>query len=1010
MVASQLVSIGIIISKVIMKVWLNDNPGADILGESILDIVSNFTNDAMKARKIARDFEEIGDKITENLMPVFETCDIAEDSIKLIEDEVTTTISNSQISNKLLAEISYNPKTLYTIMLGNSKEIIGAFTEKEEALYKRSLDLSAQYIVDIAPQLPNYTRENFNEFYKRFDIMYSKITKLLDRMQCITSSLGDSDINAANFERDYRNAVSRKYSKMNLFGANLDKNIKHYDLSISYVDLEISSFRKSDRSEHKITIDDAFKKSNVLFVTGEAGSGKTTLLQWLAINTASGKTDEKISSLRDAIPIVIELRKVKVWPINISQFINNIVQDITTSPPNNWHVNLLKSGQSLLLVDGLDEIEDIRKNEVLEWLDDLIELYKIKVVLTSRPSTKQRLAVEYLEIHILPMSFDNISKFIDYWHNAVLLKQELESKEFVKATKDNLLNKILDNPPIRKLATNPLLCAILCSLHYKRNSFLPSDRHELYEECCKMLIDSRDNERLIEFDEFGMLNYRQKKSILSELAYWMIKNKSVTTPIEDAAEHMKKKIANMNLIPAAIDAEALIKYFIDRSGIIREPENGILDFIHKTFQEYMAAEEASSEGDWGLLISKANDDSWAETIILAAGFANKKHADNLINNLIKNSQIPGNNKIQHELLAMACTQSAMEVSKTVRNKVELVIDRLIPPKPKDYKSISAAGDLAVPFLERKQEYRDEESISCIKVLSMISSRASLSTLGTYITKKNSYKVDYEISKFLQAATINEINSSGLIDIICQYVKSLINDASLELDYIFLKVVTNIYKEELKEKMLSIFKSLNKLKINNYFGNLDFPSNMLTSIETLELSGDFNSLHILNKCKRLKHLSINSLDVNFDFNHIQNIKSLNYLNSLSITINNSSYFNFDSFHNLKKISYLKIIFNEIPTGFTLSQLSGYTYIKKLDLLGELVLDLDIEGLNSIGALEEVAISCCSSLLPNNVFNFSELENIKKIVLHIDKYNKDAESFIDDLKMCLPSCEIEVISTN
>jgi predicted NACHT family NTPase len=198
------------------------------------------------------------------------------------------------------------------------------------------------------------------------------------------------------------------------------------------------------------------------------------------------------------------------------------------------------------------------------------------------------------------MQPDNIKQFIEFWHRSVLIDKHLETVEFANNMVKKLVEKINSNEPIKKLASNPLLCAMICALNYTTDSLLPTGKPELYEECCKMLIENRDVRRNISFDINGInLTYKQKRSILDDIAYWMLKNGDVETNLMKVIERCEQKLVSFNI--KNLKASDVIQNLIERSGVVRLPDEGTFDFIHKTFQEYMAAAEASKQNDWGLL-------------------------------------------------------------------------------------------------------------------------------------------------------------------------------------------------------------------------------------------------------------------------------------------------------------------------------------------------------------------------------------------------------------------------
>lgn len=995
------INIGGAIVKSLVKLWLKDDNSIEPLSDTLIELFTNNSINIINSRSLSRDFENIGDKIAENFISVFTEFNIEEGSKVAVSDEVSKVIKNLKINHKVLLEISNNPKELYDRLLNSSENYKKYFGEEERRLYLRCLDLSAQYIIDIAPKLPNYTRENFHEIMRRFDITLKKIDQLLEEAKLITVT---SRIKTEqDFERDYRNSIIRKYNKINLFGANnLERNMRIYDLSIAYVDLEISRYDSYDEYEYKISISDVFNDSNVVLIKGEAGSGKTTLLQWLSVNIASGGISEKIDALRDFVPFVIELRKIKEWPINLYQYINMMIKDVASNIPDNWINNTLNSGQALLLIDGLDEISKNEREKVLLWIEELVETYSLRIIITARPSVKETLICEYSEFEILPMNQINIEKFIDYWHNSVLIEQGIEKEECVQVIKKKLIDRIYYNEPISRLASNPLLCAMLCALHHKNNLVLPSDRNELYEECCKMLLDSRDSVREIKIFDAVDLNYREKRAILDDLAYWMIRNGRVSISTETAKDRILTKASNMKIIENDLQLDNLLKYFIERSGVIREPEVGEIDFLHKTFQEYMAAKEASNQGDWGLLVENAGKESWYETIILAISFASEKNTDWVIKELLKKAERDTSNGIGYKLIAMACTESALGVYPEIRKRVEQVTKELIPPQISQCKEIAMAGTLAIPYLGYKDNYSDIEQIACIRVLKIIGSRNALPIVTTYINKDVSMLVMGEIENLIHSVNRREIGRCDLGDAIIKYIFNSLDNRVLEINHTLLTAILEVPDVELKLKDLRL---INELRIKNFNGEVYDYMPFNNALKILCIEGNFKNLNFLSRMKSLEYVSITNSNSEFDIYKLAKYRTLNTLRKLRVSIRNDIYLNFNEFENLKNIEELEISFESDKIEFLTSGLSGYSKLKKLKLEGEFVTDLDLEDLKVVKNLEYLELDCQSYFVITVVPWLTCLDKIKSIVFNIDSNIMDEESIMEEFKFFLPECNIK-----
>ena len=99
-------------------------------------------------------------------------------------------------------------------------------------------------------------------------------------------------------------------------------------------------------------------------------------------------------------------------------------------------------------------------------------------------------------------------------------------------------------------------------------------------------------------------------------------------------ERFDRKLKDIPSISQDITGAGVRRLFVERSGMIREPVVGEIDFTHRTFQEFLAAKAAADEMDIGVLVTNAHNDQWREVIILATGLATKQMRDELINRLI----------------------------------------------------------------------------------------------------------------------------------------------------------------------------------------------------------------------------------------------------------------------------------------------------------------------------------------------------------------------------------------
>src|SRR5437879_3646243 len=66
------IEIGSSIAKSILKLWLKDSTLGEDISSSLIDLLKSRTSDALAQRRGQRQFDTIGEKVGESLLPLFE--------------------------------------------------------------------------------------------------------------------------------------------------------------------------------------------------------------------------------------------------------------------------------------------------------------------------------------------------------------------------------------------------------------------------------------------------------------------------------------------------------------------------------------------------------------------------------------------------------------------------------------------------------------------------------------------------------------------------------------------------------------------------------------------------------------------------------------------------------------------------------------------------------------------------------------------------------------------------
>ncbi|CAM5555933.1 hypothetical protein STENM327S_08095 [Streptomyces tendae] len=220
------------------------------------------------------------------------------------------------------------------------------------------------------------------------------------------------------------------------------------------------------------------------------------------------------------------------------------------------------SGRALLLVDGIDEAPEKTRGELRDRLRRLLRVFSGNgCLVTSRPSAVSDgwlsgggLAEEdFVELSLAPMSRDQVARFIRDWHSAARLDGQSRAagpreRERERSTLDEYEQRLLHSVRIyrelRQLATNPLMCGLICALNRDRAGSLPSGRKELYDAALEMLLQRRDPERDVLYADDVRLQQSTRERLLQKLAHAMLE--------EDASELTRERA--VGILEAALPA------------------------------------------------------------------------------------------------------------------------------------------------------------------------------------------------------------------------------------------------------------------------------------------------------------------------------------------------------------------------------------------------------------------------------------------------------------------------
>jgi hypothetical protein len=254
----------------------------------------------------------------------------------------------------------------------------------------------------------------------------------------------------------------------------------------------------------------------------------------------------------------------------------------------------------------------------------------------------------------------------------------------------DLIAQIDAVPALRLMSTNPLLLVLMAKT-YSEKGALSKRRVDIYRDVCQVLLEGRS--RITDVPSgASRLSYDRKQAILQVLALKMTQAEQLQFTLTKVSTHLNVFDGAVELLNKELarvpNNRMTAEDFIQKDEVgIRElvseqQQEGVYEFAHKTFQEYLTAAEIKRLGEPEILCDifsqcdKTQDDkalSWwrevilfyvaqanATPIIKAAVLSNKKHIS-----------------INQFMLAYECLESTEDIDGDTRQDFESDLGRML---------------------------------------------------------------------------------------------------------------------------------------------------------------------------------------------------------------------------------------------------------------------------------------------------------------------------------------------
>ncbi|GAA2660174.1 NACHT domain-containing protein [Streptomyces aculeolatus] len=766
--------LGTIVANAAGKLWLRGKQRDQERQLEMADLIRVRVPGVRLQREVRQQFEQITNAVYDRLDPYLTHAfdRLEPGGRQAVIDAVADTFARADLSDDAVLAADARPAELVRRITASVRPPTG-LGETETRLYETLFAECVAYYVRIVRSLPVFEERAAAELLARTSTLGAEVARILERLPDRSLFAPDGSDLDTDFRRTYLELVSRQLDEVELFRGTSDQaGPQRVRLSVAYVSLrttggdagrrrsirtlprlrpDMSDWEEDGPESSGMRVEAALRGASRVLLRGEAGSGKTTLLRWLAITAARGGFTEELAEWNGLTPVLVKLRDYAGRkPPNPEAMLDGVAGPITGVMPRGWVERRLDAGNVLLLIDGVDELLHRERQEVRDWLRRLLGQYEdVRVVVTSRPAAAGAdwlRREDFTALHLDRMTPPDLAAFVRQWHQAVReLGGELPcAVDDIPQYEQSLLTSLKDRAHLQSLASTPLLAAMLCAMHLNRGRHLPQDRMELYRNALHTLVHDRDADRRVPSAADSELSLGDKLLILRDLAWRLSDNNRTEIDADRAAGYVTAKLRGMRHLDV-LDGTQVLAQLRQRSGVLRSPAEDRIDFVHRTFQEYLAAEEAAEEDRIGNLVERAHLDLWRETIIMTAGHANARQREELLDGILNRAGEEPRHARTLRLLAAACQETLPMASEGLAARLDEAVIKLLPARRKtDPPALAAVGPTLLRWLPSSlEELTEKAAAQTVRTAALIGGERALHLLEGYVGDERWYVV-YEL--------------------------------------------------------------------------------------------------------------------------------------------------------------------------------------------------------------------------------------------------------------------------
>lgn len=380
-------------------------------------------------------------------------------------------------------------------------------------------------------------------------------------------------------------------------------------------------------------------------ILGAPGSGKTTTAKAIVVAHYKAFFKEKehfkledfgFWGDPDRLPIYIDLKSfvsdesfpdITQQP-SITNLKKYLKKEICKDNPvaMDYLLSKLQSGSALFVFDGLDEVPvprnvdnalEKRHDQISSLIQSIKTVYRgVKIIVTSRPAGYSGWTLNgFSVIHIRPLSSEEAVVLAKSYY---LAAGEQEGAEDIA---NRFMTEVKRLPS--KIREYPLFIGLLAAIFRDKKGVFPAKRGGLLQVSIESLLDSWTVRRFEGQNLNDILHCTTDDLVrcLSQISYRVLRDTGDCGISDTPGIPLSIALEEFYNIGSNINIRKVLDYMEYQAGILYSASKGQLRFVHRLFQEYLAALAISEKDDSiSVLVEllKENPKVWREVALLFA--------------------------------------------------------------------------------------------------------------------------------------------------------------------------------------------------------------------------------------------------------------------------------------------------------------------------------------------------------------------------------------------------------